>query len=108
METKVAKQFRKYSWGWIGVGIYLILYVYFILCNIFFTESNGPWFLFILSFPTSRLLLSTTVVDWLMTFSDTIRSIGEWIILLLSGVIQYWLIGMLLYSYIKDDKNKNS
>ena len=98
--------FKRYTTSWLGVGVFVLIYMYLLIRYLCYGESDAIWFIFIISFPTSHLLLSQTVVDWLLGFGYVISTTIEWIIILISGLAQYWVIGILIKIYTQDSNSE--
>lgn len=95
------KSLRPVVYGLIGSLIFLLLY-FISLINAVLRNDNEPQLvLAFFGFPTSWLfyLIFHPFLEFLGPFGTTSRRVAEWLLLGAAGVLQYWLIGVLV-SYL--------
>lgn len=86
---------RSRTYGAIFALMFAVLYL-FCIVNAFLRDDANPQLVLVFyGFPTSWLFLSIfdPLLEWLGPFGSTARRVGEWSLLGIAGIVQYWLIG---------------
>jgi hypothetical protein len=66
------------------------------LTNAYLHDSGEPELVLVFfGFPTSWLFISISgpFLNWLGPYGSMARDIGEWSVLGIAGILQYWLVG---------------
>lgn len=105
--VKILLPWRPVAYGAICALIFALIYLLSI-ANAFLRDDAEPQLvLAFFGFPASWIFISIfhPLLEWLGPLGSTGRRIGEWSLLGIAGIVQYWLIGFLA-AYIIMGKRK--
>lgn len=100
--------------GLVCAVIYIFYFGYCLYLEIFMEKSEARIALAFVSFPTSAVVFSLghSLLLWLGPYGSASRRAGEWFLLGLAGVTQYFLVGLGIAIAIgkswRDDDSKTS
>ena len=84
--------------GIIGALVFLAIYLLCVINAFVKNDAEPQLVLAFFGFPSSWILITVfhPLLEWLGPFGSTTRRIGEWSLLFLAGIVQYWSIGYLV------------
>lgn len=92
------RSLRPATYGGIFAFVFVLIYLLSIT-NAFLRDDAEPQLvLAFFGFPASWIFISIfhPLLEWLGPFGSPARRIGEWSLLGIGGIVQYWLIGFLV------------
>lgn len=101
---------RPVTYGAIFAFVFMLIYL-FSITNAFLRDDAEPQLvLTFFSFPTSWLFISIfhPFLEWLGPLGSTWRRVGEWSLLDIAGIVQYWLIGFLVANIIVSKRKEGN
>lgn len=104
-----SKTLRPYACGAICALVFLAFYFIQLLNAVRRGDGEPQLILAFFGYPTSWLIFSVfhPLLEWLGPLASMPRRLGEWTLLGVAGVLQYWLLGVGV-AFLLTDKGPKS